>query len=40
MALARLVFVTWIIGFQLIIVGIQVSTVSDTEGQTPGGGLQ
>ncbi len=28
-ALARLVFVTWVIGFQLLVVGIQVSTMPE-----------
>lgn len=28
--LARLVFVTWVIGFQLLVVGIQVSTVTES----------
>lgn len=29
MDLARLVFVTWVIGFQLLVVGIQVSTIAE-----------
>ncbi|HYM39118.1 MAG TPA: hypothetical protein VEY12_03085 [Thermoplasmata archaeon] len=28
-ALARLIFVTWVIGFQLLVVGIQVSTLPE-----------
>ncbi len=31
-ALARLVFVTWVIGFQLLVVGIQVSTALHDSG--------
>ncbi len=36
MALARLVFVTWVIGFQLLVVGIQVSTAPDASPPTAG----
>ncbi len=37
MTLARLVFVTWVIGFQLLVVGIQVSTGPDGPGPTSEG---
>ena len=36
--LARLVFVTWVIGFQLLVVGIQVSTMPEAAGSGSRGG--
>ena len=35
MDLARLVFVTWVIGFQLLVVGIQVSTIPEASAKPP-----
>jgi hypothetical protein len=40
MALARLVFVTWVIGFQLLVVGIQVSTMPEAPGGSPRNGTR